>query len=184
MAKLEGITGGLANLKKQLDAKGDKSVETLEREVRILGQAVAVVAGQNQNIQQQIDHSQSSIKSLISALKNSQSNLDKAMGFVSQLSRIEDDLKKVPRAFPESKDVVIPDNSKAFKQINDALKKLPTAFPQVRDVELTPLMDTMLAVLDKVNVPVVIPKAESRKSKWTFTVVRDEQDLITKVLVS
>ncbi len=183
MPKLEGITGGLANLQKQLN-KPEQSNQTLEREVRILGQAVAVIGGMLQNVQQQIDHGQNSVKDLVKTLKTSQKNTDKAMGFVAQLSRIEADLKAVPRTFPETKDVVIPDNSKAFKEINAALKKLPTEIPQVRDVELTPLMDTMLAVLKQVQTPVVFPASEKRKQKWTFKIERDSEDLITQVIVT
>lgn len=182
MAKLESIQGGLANIKKRLEGQVESNMDGLSTEIRTLTHAVQVVMGALSNRDKNDSFTQSEIKRLAKAVNVLGRELKSMNDFAQRLGRIETDLKTVPREFPLPKDVVIPDNAEAFKSIQASIKGIK--FPRSKDTDLQPLTDLMLAVIEKQNeIPkqVLIP---ARKNKHIFTIERDEQDLITRVVVT
>ena len=77
----------------------------------------------------------------------------------------------------------LPNNADALGAIQEGLGKIPTELTifEQRDADLKPVLEAVFRVLEKVSEPVVIPK---RKDKFTFTIKRDEQDLITRIVVT
>ena len=170
MGKLTSIQGGMAALKKQIDGNNEKSFASLSNEIRVLGNAVQVVLSALNNRDSADQLNQSSSKDLTAALNVMAAELKGLTGIPERLASIESSV---------SKEISIPDNSDAFQGVQDAIKGIH--IPVAEAVDLTSVNDMLTALLDKEVAPVVIPKG---KDKHIFTIERDGENLITRVVVT
>ena len=178
MGQLDAV---LQSLKVTEKPARDTSLDAMSAKLDILSHAIQVIVGALSNRDKNDDFTQASIKKLAGAVQELGREVKARPDLSKSLVRIESDLKSVPREFPLPKDIVIPDSSKALTAIQSALKQIPKSFPKQKDADLKPVLEAVFRVLEKVSEPVVIPK---RKDKFTFTIKRDEQDLITRIVVT
>ena len=185
MAKLKGLKGNIENIQKRLaGGAADNSLAAFAQGQQVLTGAVI-------NLKQQIEVDQANIKKLVDGLQEhgkifgaNSAEINKLLGMVSQLARIEKDLAGVPRVFPVPKDIIIPDNAEQFAGVMEELKTIPRDFPKT---DLQETRDLLLAILEKVNVPPVtrsIFQSTKQKTKWTFVIKRDDEGFIEQVVVS
>ena len=179
MPKLNEIVSNVSSLQKRLAGQNTDSMADVKVQLSLLIQAVQVVAGALNNRDKNDDFTQSGIKKLAKAVNDLGKEVKSRPDLTKSLNRIESDVKSIPREFPLPKDIVIPDNSESFKALQASIKNI--SFPKQKDTDLSPVLDAVFSVLEKVNQTVVIPK---RQTKWVFKIERDEQDLITRVVVT
>ena len=178
MGQLDAV---LQSLKVTEKPVRDTSLDAMSAKLDILSHAIQVILGALSNRDKNDDFTQASIKKLAGAVQELGREVKARPDLSKSLVRIESDLKSVPRTIP--KDIVIPDSSKALTAIQSALKQIPKSFPKQKDADLKPVLEAVFRVLEKVSEPVVIPKS-TRKAKWIFKIERDDQDLITRIVVT
>ena len=178
MGQLDAV---LQSLKVPEKPVRDTSLDAMSAKLDVLSHAIQVIVGALSNRDKNDDFTQASIKKLAGAVQELGREVKARPDFTKSLVRIESDLKNVPRTIP--KDVVLPDNSENFKALEKIIHKLPTSFPKQKDADLKPVLEAVFRVLEKVSEPVVIPKS-TRKAKWVFKIERDDQDLITRIVVT
>ena len=179
MAKLEGLKDNISNIQKRLAGQNNASTDDVKAQLNLLMQSIQILTGALTNRDKNDAFTQSVIKKLAKAVNELGREVKSRPDLTKSLNRIESDVKSIPREFPLPKDVVIPDNSESFKALQASIKNI--SFPKQKDTDLSPVLDAVFSVLEKVNQPVVIPK---RQTKWLFKIERDEQDLITRVVVT
>lgn len=183
------LNEGMSALKKRLEGGEDHSAAGVMQMVQFIAQQQQILLGHFGTLQQQVENSQQSIKSLIGQLEASKGDAKAANDVVKQLTRIEKDLEAVPRVFPEHKDVVIPDNAKQLVRLEGMMAKLPTEMPKDNDALMGEIRDSLLMLFEK-------PPPESVKSdiialndrmdekkEFIFDVDRDNEGFIDKVIV-
>lgn len=163
----EATAGGLDHVRINVDAidtRFEKHLEILmqsfeQRQTEVRKQLFMHVGTILAGLADAIDEMESKLGQLDTALNGSKTAL-------------ADDVKGSAEALRKAVQSAADRNTAAVNKVEKLIAKLPTRIPEQERVNMTPVIDTLAAILEKLDEPMVVE--ESRPRQWAFDIQRED----------